>query len=210
MSDIQRGITFTTSIPDAASAHQLVDNATILPAFVTGKTAAIPTGGADFLFASPTGALRKCTLTTLIGAFPNGGAASVYALRRLGTTGTTAAAGDDSRFPAVIRGIRQANGPAIDSVATPAQLSFASRPIVGLNIDWSQSQVFTDSLAGNKTYTFSNVTDGRIVHIIVTLNGRTVTMPVGLAVNTLGTGTTIKHYILVKSAVGTTGLCIAL
>lgn len=99
MADIQRGITFTNSIPDAASAHQLVDSATILPAFITGKTISTPATGDSFVF-SKNGALLRCTLAGLIGAFPTGGAANIAALRKLGTAADTAAAGNDPRFPA--------------------------------------------------------------------------------------------------------------
>ena len=170
MSDIQRGITFTTSIPDAASAHQLVDAAVILPAFISDKASAAPATGDTFVF-NKNGALRKCTLQQLISAFPNGGAANVFALRKLGTSAQTAAAGNDPRFPAQITGIRKANGTSPDTAATAKDFNLASKNLAGLTtIDWDVANVFRDSITANKTYNFANVRDGRTITLVIEHN----------------------------------------
>lgn len=211
MSDILRGVTFTTGIPDAATLHNLVDSATILPAFISGKALAVPSSGDSFVFVTAGGALRRATLDKLIQGFPRGGAGGVFALRKLGNQAGMAAAGDDSRFPARLTAgsIRKANGTSPDTAAEPQDFRFPSFSMVGKTIiDWDESDVFTDTLSTNKTYTFSNVRDGRTIQFVVNLNAHTVTMPGAIGVVEVGTGTTIKHYILTKSAVGTTGLCI--
>lgn len=206
MSDIQRGVTFTTNIPDAATAHRLVDDAVILPAFISGKTVATPVSGDAFVFLK-NGALRQCTLAGLIGAFPNGGAANVFALRKLGTTATSAAAGNDPRFPAQFDGIRQANGTSPDTVAAPKDFAFVSKNLNGTTvIDWDAADVFYDNMAGNKTYTFANVRDGRTISIIFKKNGHTPTLPGAIGTVVVGNGTTFLHVILSKSVLGTTGL----
>lgn len=207
MSDIQRGITFTTSIPDAASAHQLVDNAVILPAFITTKATAPPSSADSFIF-SKNGALRRCTLDTLINAFPRGAAANVFSLRKLGTQATMAAAGNDPRFPAQFTGLRKANNHGPDTAAVPKDTAFPSKSLDGAHtiVDWDQADVFHDDLATPKTYTFTNVRDGRTIQFIIKLNGRAVTLPAAIGTVVIGTGTTFLHLILTKSVLGITGL----
>jgi hypothetical protein len=210
MSDIQRGATFTTGIPDAPSLHTLVDAATILPAFVTAKVSAPPASADAFPYVK-SGAFRQCTLAQLIGAFPNGGAANISALRQLGTGAGTAASGDDPRFPSRLIGIRKANGPAPDTVATAADLAIAGASLAGITaIDWKAYSVLSDNLTGNKTYTFVNTGNGRRIVVAIKLNGFVPTFPAILGtLPVLGSGTTCKTYYFVQSPIGITGFCVA-
>jgi len=210
MSDIVRGITFTTSIPDAASAHQLVDNAVIQPSFISTKTAGTPADGDSFIYVNSNGAFKRCVLTRLVAAFPSGGPGNEYALRKLGITSETAAAGDDARFPARLHNIRKANFNSPDTDAVPKDFAFASKSLSGITvIDWDLSNVFYETLGNNKTYTFLNVRDGRKITLVFKPQGHSITLPGTLSVvgiNDELPNPTFIQYEITKSPVGTTAL----
>lgn len=214
MGDIQRGVSFTTNIPDAVTLQNLVDQAIILPAFISAKTVATPASGDAFVFlkGSGPGVLRQCTLAGLISAFPANGAANVASLRKLGTNSTDAAAGNDPRFPARLTGIRFANGPGPDTVASVSQLQPIALNLSGqTNIAWNSAIMFSDSLTANKTYTFSNTANGKRIIVAVKLNGHTATFPAvqNGTVPVIGSGTTVQTYFFLQTPLGTTGFCIA-
>lgn len=199
MPDLSRGTTFTTGIPDAASLHNLVDAGTVLPAFILSKPTATPGDGDQFVFVSG-GAYKRCSLRTLVAAFPNGGSPSTFALRRLGTTAQAAAAGNDSRFPATLPAgsIRVAQGTSADTAATPSDLTFPVYSLIGkTEIDWSKSNVFFDTLTANgKTYSFSHLANGRSIQVIINLAGHTIpTMP-GLFATVGASTPAYLHYFL--------------
>lgn len=52
--------------------------------------------------------------------------------------------------------------------------------ISAVNIDWSVAQTFSKTLAADSTFTFSNVTDGRTIVVVLTntASNYTVTFPV--------------------------------
>ena len=54
----------------------------------------------------------------------------------------------------------------------------AATAIAALNIDWSLNTIFTRTLSGSVTFTFSNNTDGQMIFVLVTAGlGETVTWP---------------------------------
>lgn len=213
MAQIQRGYTFIDGgTGNAAELHELVDDATILPGIITQQASAPPANPDSFLFyQARSQTLASCTLSQLIAAFPVNQAANVACLRQLGTGATVAAAGNDPRFPAQITGIRKGHGTGADTAATAPDLDFSSVDLANLTaIDWSAGNFFHDSLTANKTYTFSNVTDGRAICAVIVTNGHTPTFPTTLgSIQTLGSGTTGKIYYCNHTALGTVCFCVA-
>lgn len=208
--EIQRGVTFTTSIPDAPTLHAFLESAIILPAFISDKTIATPGTGDSFVFLK-NGVLKQCTLSGLISGIPSGAPPHIYSLRRLGRLASEAAAGNDPRFPAVLVGIRKANQNAPDTVATAGDLAIASQSLVGITaIDWRAFNVFSDSLTANKTYTFINPGTGRRITVVVKLNGFTPTFPaLAGTLPVIGTGTTYQTFFFTQTALGVTGYAVA-
>jgi hypothetical protein len=122
-----------------------------------------------------------------------------------------AAPGNDSRFPAIFRGIRVANGPSPDTAAGSPDLTLPNVNLSGKTvIDWSQGSVFYDSLGANKTYTFIAELNGQSIQLIIKKNGHTPTLPVSIGTVVVGTGTTFLHVFLTNTPLGTTGLQIAI
>lgn len=215
MADLQRGHTFVnpSSGNTAADLHELVDSATILPAFITAKSGVATLEDVDvFLtYDSSASALKKVTFANLYGSIPTDQAAGTASLRTLGTTSVKAAAGNDTRFPASVTGFRVGAGTGSADVAATGKDFRHPVDIDGdTEIDWDAGNVFYDSLSANRTFTFANQRLGRQIEIILTLNGHTPTFPVGLATVVVGSGTTVLHVILTYSGVGTTGLQIAI
>lgn len=48
------------------------------------------------------------------------------------------------------------------------------------DLDWTQGQVFTKSLAENTTLTFSNFSIGQTIDLVITTNGYDLTLPAGI------------------------------
>lgn len=162
--DIAKGFTFVAGGTgyDAPALNGLVDNAVILPAFITAKPVATPAVTDSFIFyqASQT-RLAKCTGTALVtGIVPANTAAGIASLRKLDTTATGAAAGNDSRFPTAITGIRKGNGASPDTLAAPHDYAFPELNISGTVIDVSLNPNRFKSVAANTTMSFSNFADG--------------------------------------------------
>jgi hypothetical protein len=218
MADIQRGHTFTDGSSGNVSAdlHELVDDATILPEFITGKGAVITLEDTDLfvVYDNSATALKKQTFANLKASFPKDDTADTYSLRRLGTTSQKAAAGNDTRFPASVTGIRVGAGAGSNDIAAtgkdfrhPVDLSGEDDDTV---IDWDIGNVFYDELSANRTFTFANKRIGRSIQIVIKLNGHTPTWPVDIGTVVVGTGTTFLHLFLTYTAEGTTGLQIAI
>jgi hypothetical protein len=178
--DLSKGTTFASGTWTAADLNNLVDNAVILPAAISGKAAAGVASADSFLFLqASSGNLKKCALSDIIAGFPSDAAAATAALRTLGTGATQAAAGNDGRFSSTLAGsvgklrkIGTAGLPGNDVAAGAGDLAFASVNINGgTAIDWATADVFYDTLTGaaGKTYTFSNVADGRSIIVILDL-----------------------------------------
>jgi hypothetical protein len=216
MADLQKGHTFTegSSGNTAADLNALVDSGTILPAFITGKSAVVTLEDVDLalVYDNSAAAMRKVTFANIVGSFPADAAAGTAALRTLGTTSVKAAAGNDTRFPASVTGIRLGAGAgSADTAADVDDFTFAPVDLSGVTvIDWSAGDVFTDDLSGNKTYTFSNQAEGRSIQIIIKRNGHTPTLPVAIGSVLVGAGTTFSHSFLTYTSLGTTGLQIAI
>lgn len=207
---LSKGTTYTAggSVTDV-NLNALVDAGSILPGCISEQTQAAPAVAAMFLYRSNTGSLRKCSLTQVINAFPADDAAGTPSLRRLGTTSIKAAAGNDNRFPANVTGIRLgANAASNDTAATAKDFSYPLDMSGGTTIDWDVANVFYDTLAGNRTITaFSNLRIGRQIHVIIKLNGFTVTFTpvISGGIESLGAGTTFSHYVFtrISGALGT-------
>lgn len=162
MPDLTAGVTFVDGgSVTGPSLNAAFGGAVIQKEFVTGKSTIIPVGADQICFYDASGAvLGKCTLTALITAL-------------IGLSGTTVAAGNDSRFPAPIAGIRLAAGAAgADTAAKPKD--FASAPTAAGNsgtaitLDCATNNFFTVTLTGNATITLSNISDGDKIRVRVT------------------------------------------
>jgi hypothetical protein len=58
-----------------------------------------------------------------------------------------------------------------------------SRSIAALDIDWTAGTIFHKSISGNSTFTFSNVTEGKVITVIIHNAGAstyTITLPAGI------------------------------
>ncbi len=212
MADLQKGHTFTegSSGNTAADLNALVDSGTILPAFITGKSAVATLEDVDLalVYDNSAAAMRKVTFANIVGSFPADAAAGTAALRTLGTTSVKAAAGNDTRFPASVTGIRLGAGVgSTDTAAEPKDLSFDTVDMDGeTEIDWDAADVFHDDLAHDKTYTFANTRTGRSIQFIVKLNGHTPTLPVAIGTVAVGSGTTFLHLYITSTELGLTGM----
>ena len=214
MADISRGFTFLPGVPgELAQFHQLVDDATILPTFITSKAVAAPSGAGDYFvfYQAGSGAIRRCNHTALVNSFPRGGAANQFALRKLGVGATDAAAGNDVRFPAAITGIRKANGAGPDTVAGAKDLSFAPVNLAaGTSIDWDAGDVFYSTLTANKVYTFTNARLGRVITVALKLQGHTVTWPALVGdIPQIDASKTIHYFSFIKTPLGTSATVVA-
>lgn len=218
MASIQKGTTFTDGVSaNAAALNNLVDAATILPGIITDRTTATPATADQFLiYDASASALAQCTLQNIIDAFPTDATALSKSLRTLGTGATQAVAGNDARLSATLsagvgklRVVGTGGFGSLDTAAAPKDLIFTPVNINTLtNIDWDTADVFYDAaLSANKTYTFSNVRDGRVIVLQINQNGHTVAFPVGWLV--LGTANTASWnaYSLVKSVGASLAVC---
>ena len=80
----------------------------------------------------------------------------------------------------------------------------------GTIIDWSAGDTFHASLSGDRTYTFSNVTLGKSITVLILLNGHTVTMPTGTGTTpTVGSGTLMKTFYFTNGGAITSSYCVA-
>lgn len=205
MSKLLKGTTFTTGVPaTAADLNNLVDAASILPGAVTEQTTITPATGDLLLAYDVSGsALGKFSVQDVIDVFPTDAAAGNKSLRTLGTTATQAAAGNDTRFPSSVTGIRKGAGAgSTDAAAAPKDFIFTPNNLSGSStIDWDLADVFYDTLSANRTYTFTNVRAGRVIVLQLNQNGHTVAFPAGWIL--LGTANTASWniYSLVNSAV---------
>lgn len=205
MAKLSKGTDFSVAgTYSGTDLNNLVDAATVLPGFITDWTAVTPVSADSFLFYSAGGAtLAKCTLSDILGSITSDAAAGTPSLRSLGTGATQAAAGNDSRFPANVTGIRLgAGGAANDTAAGAKDLNFSSVNLShGTAVNWDLGDVFYDTgLTSNTTYTFSNVRDGRVIILMINQNAKTVTLPAGWTL--LGTANTAgwNMYTFIKSA----------
>lgn len=209
MSDVQRGFTFTDGgTGTAEDLHQLVDDATILPDFILGKSASTPDELSNFIYAdSRTGQFLRITFKDLVASFPGGATGladpGVAALRTLGILGTQAAPGNDVRFPSTITGLRLGNGVARDTAARPKDLSFLSVNLNGgQEINWDAADLFYDNLTINPVYTFTGgtVRDGRVITVALKLNAHTITWPALFgAVPGINASATVHYFTFIKS-----------
>src|SRR5882724_6781853 len=158
MAQFSKGITFLdgTSGHTSSELHQLIENAHILPAFITDQVAVTPTGGDQFIFVqSSSGTLKSVTHSNLVSSFPQDAAANVYSLRRLGVGALMACAGNDIRLRNAITGIRVGAGTAVDRVATPTDLLdtdliIPPKDLSGLTvINWDLANLFYNDVTLN-------------------------------------------------------------
>lgn len=132
--------------------------------FVTAKSQIAPAGGDFVVFYDISGAvLGKCTLTQLITAL-------------LGTSATTATAGNDTRLPASVTGIRKSAGAGStdtaaalsDFVHAPNALTLVTGAATG---DCTLYDHFTCTLIANATITLTSIPDGGCVYLQTTQDG---------------------------------------
>jgi hypothetical protein len=217
---LQRGETFLDNGSSYASAdlHTLVENAKILPPAITDQTDAGPVVADNFLFYQvSSGNLRKCTFQELISGFPADASAGTQSLRSLGAGAGQAVAGNDTRIPASVTGVRlSAGGGSTDVAAGPKDLAFAPVNLSGgLSVDWDTGDIFYDTLTGSTShaYTFANVRPGRVVQVIFKTQGYTgtITWPTLLGTSPIqSAGATVQVYTFENCALGTIGLTKAL
>jgi hypothetical protein len=161
MADLQSGEVFIAGqVLTHTQLNNAINAAVIQAAFLTGKTAITPVGGDYVLFYDVSGTvLGKCTMTALITAL-------------IGLTGTTAAAGNDSRFSSSVTGIRKGAGNgSTDTAAVPKDYVLApthaslSAGVATLNC--ALNNVFYIALDANGTITLSGIADGDEIEIRV-------------------------------------------
>lgn len=180
MADIQIGETFTDTTPDnavtAARLNNAVSGAAILPGFITGKSSATPVGGDSLAFydLSATG-LAKCTWLELFAALKDA-AANLGSPRTLGTGALTAAAGNDTRFPATVTGVvKRAGAGSTDIAAVPSD--YTAAPTVGtlsagaVTLNCALNLRFTVAVTANANITLTNIPDGSTVEVRTTQSG---------------------------------------
>jgi hypothetical protein len=181
MADLSGGYTFVDG-PGALTAarlNALVGSAVILPAFITGKTA-ITIDVADFLpfYDTSGGVIGKTTVTNFITAIQ-------------GTTSGKVAAGNDSRFPATVTGLRLGNGASADTAAVAKNLAFAPTAAVpssgAVTCNCALNNLFTITFVANTTVTLTNISDGDQICLQITQGG------VGSMLLTLATTQTLWY-----------------
>jgi len=136
MADLTSPESFVDGQEDGVTAARLnnhVNGAQIQSAFISGKAAVTPaTGDYAVIFDVSGAALAKCTLAALVAAvYASDPAAGVAGARTLSTTSTTAAAGNDTRFPASVTGIRKSAGVgSTDTAAVSSDYAQAASAII--------------------------------------------------------------------------------
>ena len=55
-----------------------------------------------------------------------------------------------------------------DGAVTPTKLGYASVAISASAIDWSLGEMFTKTMTGNTTFTFSNLVEGKRIKVFLT------------------------------------------
>lgn len=156
---------------NAARLTNHVNGATILPAFISGKSTVSPASGdTAIFFQASSGNLVKATLSSILGLVslpavdPVAGTAGS---RTLGTGAQQAAPGNDTRFPASVTGIRKGAGAgSTDAAAVAADLVFAPLSPVnggGVALSCAVYDKFTVNLTNNTTITFSNIANGATI-----------------------------------------------
>jgi hypothetical protein len=182
--DIQSPETFTDSgsgaIVNAARLANHVNGATILPTFISDKTATAPVLTDYILFLQTSGStLKKATVQQLLAgntvssigiAAPSGFNVSNSPLTASGTI-TISLANQSANIVLA--------GPLSGSAATPtwrtlgvADFTPATASISASDIDWSQSNAFgPKTITGDTTFTFSNVRSGQTIVVCTTQDG---------------------------------------
>jgi hypothetical protein len=182
--DIQSPETFTDSgsgaIVNAARLGNHVNGATILPTFISDKTATAPVLTDYILFLQTSGlTLKKATVQQLFTAnalssvgiaVPSGFSVSGSPLTASGTITISLA----SQSANVVLA-----GPLSGSAATPtwrtlgvADFTPATASVSASDIDWSQSNAFgPKTITGDTTFTFSNVRSGQTIVVCTTQDG---------------------------------------
>jgi hypothetical protein len=150
--DLSKGHTFTDGdTVHASDLNTLVDSATILPTFLSNKATATPLTTDIFLFdQASTSTLKTVSLANLLGA----GSAVVTTTTR---TANTFLGGPNSGAAAA---------PTF-RVLTPADTSDATNTAGGTTVDCSIARTFSRTLAGNTTYTLTNISDGETVTVAI-------------------------------------------
>ncbi len=197
MSDILAGEVFTDTGEGANVTAERLNNflggAAIQKEFVTGQSIATPATG-DYLLLNDVSAngLARATIATVVATVAlTDQAAGVASMRTLSTTATSAAAGNDTRFPASVTGIRKGAGAgSADTAAlTPdfAQAPTAIVLTVGVGAaDCSLNTNFTCALPTSITsctITFNNVPNGAMIRLITTQGSSSASTSVTLVYN---------------------------
>jgi hypothetical protein len=165
MADLSGGYTFAdgSGAITAARLNALIGSATILPAFITGKSSITPDVADSIVFYDTSGTvLGKCTITALITAMQ-------------GTSSGKLAAGNDSRFSASVTGLRLGAGAGADTAAKAKDLAFAptaAPPTAGaVTLNCALNNLFTTTFVANTTVTLTNVSDGDEICYQITQGG---------------------------------------
>jgi hypothetical protein len=182
MADLSGGYTFVdgSGALTAARLNALIGSATILPAFITGKSSITPDVADSIVFYDTSGTvLGKCTITALITAMQ-------------GTSSGKLAAGNDSRFSASVTGLRLGAGAGADTAAKAKDLAFAPTiavPTAGaVTCNCALNNLFTIDFIVNTTVTLTNISDGDQICLQITQKGA-----VGSYLLTLATTQTVWY-----------------
>lgn len=167
------------SAVNAARLTNYVNGATILPAFISGKSSVSPLSGDSIVFFQASSSnLVKSTLGTVLGLVslpavdPVAGTAGS---RTLGAGAQQAAPGNDTRFPASVTGLRKGGGVGSNDIAaTPPDIAFTptGAGFAGaVTLNCAVSNIFFVTLNANATVTLSSVPDGGTVIVITQQDG---------------------------------------
>ena len=147
--DLQTGVTWSDGdTVNAAGLNNSINNATILPTFLSNKGSSSPISSDLFLFyQGGTTSLKQTTLGSLfsLGLSYNTKTANTF------LSGPTSGSAAAPTFRAIV----------------PHDTRVASNATVSATIDASLARTFTRTLTANTTYTISNMLDGDCITVVV-------------------------------------------
>lgn len=200
--DILPGEVFTDapnpgSEVSAARLNNFLAGAVIQKELISGKSTVSPSTSDLLMFYDVSGdILGKGTVSSVVGTVAlSDQAAGVASMRTLGTSSTSAAAGNDTRFPASVTGIRKGAGAGSADTAAVVSDYTQAPTVISLtagagSADASLNLKFTCALPANTTactITINNVPDGSKMYLVTTQGG-TGASTLTLVLNT-GNGT---------------------
>jgi len=145
---------------------------TALPGLITEQASGTPAVADIILFKKvSTGVLSQSSFTALLAALmPTDPDAATAGMRTLGTTSVKAAAGNDTRFPALVTGIRKGGGngstdTAADQADLPCVIRAGGNSGTAIPLNCVDNLNHTVTMNDNATITLSNTIDGQIIRV---------------------------------------------